>query len=464
MNQMCSRHHSTRALSTIALLLAAMAGCTKSDPPQFRLDIQADMMNLKLKPDEQATALLFTSGEANRLEDLKAQIAKLDEEIAGLSDTSDAANLEKLQARRQELDKEAAPLQTRKTRSDGLKTVENVLTAAFGTPDEPYVFEESGLDLKKVRLASGSPSQQQPGQRGLYRLQCAHCHGITGDGAGPTAAFLNPYPRDYRQGVFKFKSTQFAAKPTRADLMRTLVEGINGTAMPSFALLPQEELESLVEYVKYLSIRGQVESEMSYRLLIADDPFDMTRAVVADEFIKPVADTWAAAEEAIIIPGDAPEPNDIPPPESVALGNELFHGERAACVKCHGPTALGDSEDVYYDNWNKDKEPGDLFWLLPKQQLKPRNLRTGIYRGGRRPMDLYRRIYAGIPGTPMPGLGSGPGAAPPAAPAAGAPAGDQKLTDAEIWHLVNYVRSLPYDEATRGPRRAAATVAQGSPH
>ena len=29
----------------------------------------------------------------------------------------------------------------------------------------------------------------------LYREHCAHCHGISGDGVGPTAVFLNPYPR-----------------------------------------------------------------------------------------------------------------------------------------------------------------------------------------------------------------------------------------------------------------------------
>ena len=42
-------------------------------------------------------------------------------------------------------------------------------------------------------------------QRGLYRQHCVHCHGITGDGAGPTAQFLMPYPRDFRTGEFKFK-------------------------------------------------------------------------------------------------------------------------------------------------------------------------------------------------------------------------------------------------------------------
>ncbi len=288
-----------------------------------------------------------------------------------------------------------------------MQTVANALTAAFGTPDDPYVFPESGLDLKKVLLASGSPTRPKAGQRGLFRLQCAHCHGITGDGAGPTAAFLNPYPRDYRQGIFKFKSTQFSAKPTRDDLKRTLIEGIPGTAMPSFMLLPAEEIDALVEYVKYLSMRGQAEILMNYDSLVAGNPFEPTKSVITTDYITPVAETWAAAEGQIIVPKDAPEPSDIPPPESVAAGDKLFHGERAACIKCHGPTGLGDPEDVYYDTWNEKKLAGDIFWLLPKQQIKPRNLRLGIYRGGRRPLDLYRRMYAGIPGTPMPGLGSG---------------------------------------------------------
>ena len=52
----------------------------------------------------------------------------------------------------------------------------------------------------------------------------------------------------------------------------------------------------------------------------------------------------------------------------------------------------------------KYKVPG-LFdvWDHP---IKPRDLTSGVYRGGRRPLDIYRRIHAGIKGTPMPPFGA----------------------------------------------------------
>ena len=74
---------------------------------------------------------------------------------------------------------------------------------------------------------------------------------------------MNPYPRDYRQGAFKFKSTARADKPTTDDLRRILRDGIAGTAMPSFLLLPDDEIDALIEYVKYLSYRGQTERWLS---------------------------------------------------------------------------------------------------------------------------------------------------------------------------------------------------------
>src|SRR5581483_7882613 len=149
---------------------------------------------------------------------------------------------------------------------DQLQGVDEVMQALFGTPDEPLLPAVEGVELAKIvnvshlKIAAGPVgSDEQGNPRGLYREHCAHCHGITGDGVGPTAAFLNPYPRDYRKGQFKFKSTPVGQKPTHADLKKIVLEGIPGTAMPSFKLLPDVEVEALVDYVKYLAIRGEVE-------------------------------------------------------------------------------------------------------------------------------------------------------------------------------------------------------------
>jgi mono/diheme cytochrome c family protein len=92
-----------------------------------------------------------------------------------------------------------------------------------------------------------------------------HCHGVPGDGRGPTAKWINPHPRDFRKGYFKFQSVDRVAvggaprRPSRAGLVRTLRQGIEGTAMPSFAILPDAELETIVSYVIHLSVRGYAE-------------------------------------------------------------------------------------------------------------------------------------------------------------------------------------------------------------
>ena len=83
-------------------------------------------------------------------------------------------------------------------------------------PTIPTCSRPRGLNRAKVQTASGPVWSDQHGRaRGIYRQQCGHCHGTTGDGDGPTAALLNPYPRDYRRGLFKFKSTERAAQADR---------------------------------------------------------------------------------------------------------------------------------------------------------------------------------------------------------------------------------------------------------
>ena len=157
---------------------------------------------------------------------------------------------------------------------DQQRTINETMLAMFGTPDHPAnpfpqddelvdaisPLKTFGFDIEKLKIAAGPAYRDQQGnQHGLYRLHCAHCHGVSGGGDGPTAPFLNPYPRDYRQGVFKYKSTFGAAKPTHDDLKRLLIHGVAGTSMPSFRTLPDNEIEALVEYVRYLSVRGETE-------------------------------------------------------------------------------------------------------------------------------------------------------------------------------------------------------------
>lgn len=382
----------------VALCAALVTGCGKSPPPDFRLNLQG-----------YDAADFVMSG--------------------GLTDD-----------RREEIEQNIK----------SLGTISNALTAMFGTPDDPYVFEESGLNLKLIKMAAGPVRGDSAGnQTGLYRQHCAHCHGITGDGAGPTAIFLDPYPRDYRQGKFKFKSTQRASKPTHADLKRILTEGIAGTAMPSFMLLTETEQAALIEYVKYLSMRGECETMLQLLLISGGEELEMSHSNLVEQVLAPIAESWTTAEESRIevVGGARPEMGSPEWEASVKKGETIFRGQKAQCTKCHGITALGDGV-LDFDDWNKEKKPGELDrWLLPKRAIRPRNLRVGGYRFGRSPADMYCRIFAGITGTPMPEMGQ-------------SERNPNGLTREEIWNVIDYVRSLPYLE-TMPSAPAGHSVAQG---
>jgi mono/diheme cytochrome c family protein len=345
--------------------------------------------------------------------------------------------------------------------------VDEIQVALFGTPDDPRLPALEGVEFGKVvspsrlKLSAGPVgSDEQGNPHGLYREHCAHCHGITGDGAGPTAAFLNPYPRDYRKGQFKFKSTPVGEKPTHDDLKKIVLDGVPGTAMPSFKLLPDLEVEALVDYVKYLSIRGEVERsllretaniEMADRLVGAKEAMAQQEqiAFIKNDVVKPVVEKWDTAPAAVtpIPPRAEMTPEQLA--ASVKHGRELFYGTIANCIKCHGDSALGDGQATDYDEWakefigdGKDRRLVSTYvslGLLPPRTIRPRNLRQGVFRGGMRPIDIYWRAINGIEGTPMPALSANvrKESDPPEA---------KKLMPEEIWDLVNYVQSLQYEK------------------
>ena len=351
---------------------------------------------------------------------------------------------------------------------DGVYAGASVTATAY----DPESSELTTLEEFEVSPKVGDHFILDPGHvikngRAYYMRHCMHCHGVTGDGNGPTAQYLNPPPRDFRTGVFKFTTTLQGEKASKEDLTRIIKNGIPGTYMPSFMLLKDEEIDAITEYVRWLSMRGETEKKMVDEL-----EGDFSKQVIAerkeggesaddinaeletfleedfpgsrDEAASTVAAAWAHAEaESSQVVPKVPRVSDTA--ESRARGRELYLSDRTKCVTCHGPAGRGNGSATE-DYW---KIPGtnDTYterglhddWGNP---LQPRDLSKPVYRGGRRPYDLYCRIFAGIKGTPMPAFGG------------------TVLSDEEIWDLVNYVMSMPFADAPADKKAADQMAAQ----
>jgi mono/diheme cytochrome c family protein len=319
------------------------------------------------------------------------------------------------------------------------QSIVEALAQLCGTPDAPKSPRGAGLDAERLTAAAGPVRSDEEGNlAGLYRKHCVLCHGIAGDGAGPNAAVLSPYPRDFRRGVFKFTSTLSGAKPTADDLEDTLRRGVPGTAMPSFDTLGDREIAALVEYVKYLSIRGEVELALVRLIVDLDDPPQDLDAFCDDELL-PVVGMWVAAGKQVLEPSSQPTAN-TPQERAAAIvrGQRVYISENAKCVSCHGPEGRGDGpQNPLYDDWNKSKlgtnaaetQQRARLFRLPIQSLRPRDFTAEKFRGGDRPADLYRRVHASVKGTPMPAHGPTPG-------------NRGALTPEQIRDVLEYVRSL----------------------
>ncbi len=203
----------------------------------------------------------------------------------------------------------------------------------------PSTDADQGEEAPELALAAGVVDWErlQHGAQ-VYRNRCAGCHGMSGDGQGKAAAHLRPKPRDYREGVYKFTSTPYGYRPARQDLVRTIRRGAKGTSMPAFPWLSDEDLEAVVDYVIYLSLRGSVES---YVAEISED-YDEDEAIDTAEFMDALeteVERWHQAEASIVRPVSAEPANDE---QSVELGRRLFI--TSSCYQCHGIDAEGQTE------------------------------------------------------------------------------------------------------------------------
>lgn len=237
--------------------------------------------------------------------------------------------------------------------------------------------------VPKTPMPESTPALLNQGQT-IYFERCSFCHGLSGDGEGPAAPYMDPRPRDFTLGTFKFRTTVSGELPTNEDLFRTVSRGLPGTGMQAFDDqvikngLSEDERWAVISYIK----------------------------TFAPEFADPTFDPVTTGM-VLSLPANRPPYS----PELVAKGAKAF--EAAKCWSCHGKGGRGDG--------NKEFRKDD--WGFP---IRIRNVtHPWKIKGGSSVEQIYMRFTSGISGTPMPSF-------------------VKTMNEDDRWALANFIKSLQH--------------------
>src|SRR5688572_19461161 len=203
-----------------------------------------------------------------------------------------------------------------------------------------------------VSLAAPVAAYAQQGDanagKAVYELKCLLCHGEKGDGKGAAAELVLPKPRDFTSWLYKIRTT-VNRTPTDQDIFRIVTEGMPGTSMPGWAVLPEKDRWNVVAYIKAFA-----------------------------------GDKLKEAPKKVDLPKDVASSAD-----SIKRGKEMY--EAIECHKCHGNAgrADGPSREELKDEWGHPVAPANL-------------AKRWTFRGGASRTDIATRIANGVLGTPMP--------------------------------------------------------------
>jgi mono/diheme cytochrome c family protein len=200
------------------------------------------------------------------------------------------------------------------------------------------------------RLAVAPALTQASRGKTVYDAHCVECHGRTGHGDGPAAAFLTPRPRDFTTGKYKIRSTDTGTMPSDDDLLQSVRRGLYGTAMPGWdRILPDEDIRAVVDHIKTLSPQ------------------------------------FAAAPATPVALGDGVPSS----PASVERGRSVY--DKLQCAKCHGTDGRGTGAvtTTFEDDWRQPLRAADL-------------TEPWTFHGGATAREIYLRFRTGMTGTPMP--------------------------------------------------------------
>ncbi len=261
----------------------------------------------------------------------------------------------------------------------------------------PAALSLTACGTTEARQASEPTGNLERGLE-LYEEHCSRCHGGNGLGDGPQSVFLYPKPRNFALGNFRLTSTE-SGFPTDKDLLRSIRNGLPGSAMPPWEYLAAEDLEALVTAVKHLSVEGRAQ-RLIERASSRGEELTRTDALeTARGALK--------SGPAVSLPPPIPETE-----ANLARGAELY---RDMCVSCHAlEGGASDKRDM------KDDTGAYIY---------PRNFRDSLLMRAQRTEGLVLTLLRGLPGTPMPSY---------------------PLPGDDLWALAYYVQSL-----LERPERAA---------
>ena len=228
----------------------------------------------------------------------------------------------------------------------------------------------------------------------VFLLQCAHCHGLAGDGKGWDGAYLNPTPADFRDMAGKAMTPE-----SEGEHLAKVTFGIQDTAMPVWGeWLPWDQRWDAIKYLMASFMVGQPSTESVYTDELPADLITLTQ------------DNWTGEGHTI----------------DVDQGKQLY-GQY--CATCHADDGQGNGPGTQANaNGNSNASgspapfPGDMgetyiFWRIrdgvPDSVMPPFRLSFNISEGDIWNMTVYVQQL----------IGSGSGTkdeptATPAAPAA----------------------------------------------
>lgn len=241
--------------------------------------------------------------------------------------------------------------------------------------------------------------------RQVYIEYCMACHGMNGEGNGPSSKGSNPPPRNFTQGLYKFGLSKDGALPSDEDFARIIKKGLHGTGMFAWDV-SSKQIYAVTQYIKTFAPqvweKGDA-SSVGKKVELQNDPWGLPRIESA-----------------------------------VARGKDVYHGV-TSCQSCHmayvpskefsdinkkiNGSAVTDIDPTMYDLKNQESE----YYLYNHKdkfaKYLPPDFTWHEIRSAQTVEEIAYRLCAGVTGTGM-------------------PAWCGTVPDDDVWALSYYVRSL----------------------